>query len=311
VMRDVGRRVIFLGSRNSPGLYSLVWNWNKRKEPQMNTESYIEQLCIRMRLKSTEELIEIWIENNRKEWAKEAFEAIRQVLLERGENLPEQKEFSHQKPRSKFRLDDLLVEYRTMSKPKLVIQIGLKIFIVIICVFLLLIIYLLLFPPPRVPEEQSIKSFNQVRDELSPAKIRWETLGITNYNIDVEGYRLSCPVGSADHPVTLYVRNSKLISVTLPDETGKIKSVSIDNSPYSLSCTYEDFTIEEIFNSLEYMIKKIDPKEYYLNVTFDAKYGFVTKREISNTSQVVSECCSIYEFSNFRPFQENQKIYSK
>lgn len=44
-----------------------------------------------MREKSTEELISVWVENNRKAWSQEEFNAIQSVLSERLGKLPEQK----------------------------------------------------------------------------------------------------------------------------------------------------------------------------------------------------------------------------
>jgi len=44
-----------------------------------------------MREKSTEELISIWVENNRKKWSQEEFNAIQSVLSERLGKLPPQK----------------------------------------------------------------------------------------------------------------------------------------------------------------------------------------------------------------------------
>jgi uncharacterized membrane protein YgcG len=50
------------------------------------------QIRENMETKSTEELLGIWKENDREQWSEEAFEAIKQLLLERGETLPDQKE---------------------------------------------------------------------------------------------------------------------------------------------------------------------------------------------------------------------------
>lgn len=44
--------------------------------------------------RSDEELLQIWAENNFYEWRPEAFEAIREILAERGVGLPEQQDLS-------------------------------------------------------------------------------------------------------------------------------------------------------------------------------------------------------------------------
>lgn len=43
-----------------------------------------------MEQKTTDELLSIWIKNDREEWSNDAFEAVKLILLERGENLPQQ-----------------------------------------------------------------------------------------------------------------------------------------------------------------------------------------------------------------------------
>jgi hypothetical protein len=50
------------------------------------------QILSAMRLKTTEELIEIWRENDLTKWRKEAIDVVKELLLERLENLPEQNE---------------------------------------------------------------------------------------------------------------------------------------------------------------------------------------------------------------------------
>ena len=51
-----------------------------------------EQIHDRMHLKETDELIEIWQSNHRFEWSDEAFEVIKEILKERGVEIPEQNE---------------------------------------------------------------------------------------------------------------------------------------------------------------------------------------------------------------------------
>lgn len=43
-----------------------------------------------MKLKDTDELISIWQKNNRVEWSDVAFEVVKELLVERGQVLPEQ-----------------------------------------------------------------------------------------------------------------------------------------------------------------------------------------------------------------------------
>ncbi len=57
----------------------------------MNGE-LIDQIKQNMEQRTTEDLLAIWIQNNRKRWSDEAFEAIIQVLTERGVYLPNQQD---------------------------------------------------------------------------------------------------------------------------------------------------------------------------------------------------------------------------
>ncbi|HSB02084.1 MAG TPA: hypothetical protein VLE49_15650 [Anaerolineales bacterium] len=51
-----------------------------------------EQIHDNMNLKETDELLEIWQNNHRFEWSDDAFEVIKDVLKERGVDIPEQDE---------------------------------------------------------------------------------------------------------------------------------------------------------------------------------------------------------------------------
>jgi len=53
--------------------------------------------------KSTGELVQIWRENDRTKYVEEAFEAIRQILEERGEEIPPQLPIKEEKPARKPR----------------------------------------------------------------------------------------------------------------------------------------------------------------------------------------------------------------
>ncbi len=59
--------------------------------PSDTEELHSQVLFLKMRAKSTEELISVWTENNQKAWSRDEFDAIQEVLLERLDKLPEQK----------------------------------------------------------------------------------------------------------------------------------------------------------------------------------------------------------------------------
>lgn len=52
-----------------------------------------EQIYANLNIKETEDLLEIWQTNNHNEWSDDAFTAIKKILVERGLEIPEQREF--------------------------------------------------------------------------------------------------------------------------------------------------------------------------------------------------------------------------
>jgi hypothetical protein len=61
-----------------------------QNEGEMDKE-LAEQIKENIDKESTDELLRIWIENDRKEWTDETFDVVKQVLIQRGEKIPEQK----------------------------------------------------------------------------------------------------------------------------------------------------------------------------------------------------------------------------
>lgn len=57
---------------------------------QNERNQHKQQIYNHMQLKETDELLEIWIENNRDEWTEEAFGIIQEILQERLGEVPEQ-----------------------------------------------------------------------------------------------------------------------------------------------------------------------------------------------------------------------------
>jgi hypothetical protein len=60
------------------------------KEIKMSMDKQLKEFKEELELRSSEELIQIWVGNNRARWPYEAFVAIKLILDERGEDLPSQ-----------------------------------------------------------------------------------------------------------------------------------------------------------------------------------------------------------------------------
>jgi hypothetical protein len=60
------------------------------KETNGMADELKDHIRVNMREKDTQELIEIWKKNDRTEWTAEAFDAVREILMERTGELPPQ-----------------------------------------------------------------------------------------------------------------------------------------------------------------------------------------------------------------------------
>ncbi|HSK87188.1 MAG TPA: hypothetical protein VK880_02455 [Anaerolineales bacterium] len=58
----------------------------------MSNEGLRKQIHNNLSLKETDELLDMWQRNNRAEWSDDAFESIKDILKERGIEIPEQNE---------------------------------------------------------------------------------------------------------------------------------------------------------------------------------------------------------------------------
>src|ERR1043165_9307374 len=59
----------------------------------MNNE-FRQQIYNELNLRETDDLLDIWLENNREEWSDEAFSVISEILKQRGTEIPRQDEMS-------------------------------------------------------------------------------------------------------------------------------------------------------------------------------------------------------------------------
>ena len=118
-------------------------------ESENTMKSYIRSA---MALKTTDELVEIWQNNNHTEWSRDAFDVVKELLLERLETLPNQNnpiEDDHdtQKP-----ADMLLAEYETKERLYLLLDMGLYFCIPFTApVVIYVIVFLISWLNPQLP----------------------------------------------------------------------------------------------------------------------------------------------------------------
>jgi hypothetical protein len=146
--------------------------------------------------------------------------------------------------------------------------------------------------------------------DLLAAKERWQSQEVTEYTIDVEGFiPLSCMVNA-----TLTVRDSQLVAV---EDHGSLLRESADQNGEGIPieperwdapfCSYRDLLVPEMYARVEQDLNRIDWSQDKLEVSFEAKYGYVTgyqydccyRQGILNTN--CSDCNFWFSFSNFEP----------
>ena len=142
--------------------------------------------------------------------------------------------------------------------------------------------------------------------ELSHARATWQSHGLTNYAIDVEGF---IPLGCAIN-ATLTVRGAELtgvVSYGLPGlDSGEGMAIrpSQWDAPF---CSYRDLLIPELFARIERDMERVDWSQDTLRVSFDAEYGYVTEYRYlccyrwGLLNPTCADCTIWFTFSNFHP----------
>ena len=146
--------------------------------------------------------------------------------------------------------------------------------------------------------------------ELSLAREMWQSQGITDYTIDVEGF---VPLASLIN-ATLTVRGGELVAVEsygLPgirtDEGVSIGPAEWDAPLFS----YTELLVPELFARIERSLDRIDWSVDTLRVGFDSEYGYVTEYRYTYCYGwgLLNPTCSDnviwFRFSNFQPIADS------
>jgi len=140
--------------------------------------------------------------------------------------------------------------------------------------------------------------------ELAEAVMRWESRGIHDYRISVQGFvPLNCLIDGE-----LTVRDDQLDSVLMRENPliEESQLVPVDRSRWeSPGCPYEELTILRMFDRVRSDLS--DPRNLGMDliVRFDGRMGFITEYRQDRSNLVggpggmVSECCTWFEFSAF------------
>ena len=146
--------------------------------------------------------------------------------------------------------------------------------------------------------------------DLLVAKEQWQSQGIVEYRIDVQGYvPLDCIINA-----TLTVREDQLLAVEdhggpLAETAGYTtrRGISIEPERWDTPCPYRDMLVPQMYARIEREVNRIDWSRERLEVSFDPEYGYVTKYRYDGYYQrgilnpVCSDCNVWFSFSNFEP----------
>ena len=121
------------------------------------------------------------------------------------------------------------------------------------------------------------------RVELPMARARWESAGISDYQIVVRG-------GDFDAPCSIYLT---LLSVRQNEE------VDYDANNVHGNCSLSDFTIPRVFDYLESEVQKAKPDFTRLRISINWKYGFVDHYAFKKSE---------YYFTDFKPLKQDTPV---
>lgn len=115
------------------------------------------QIRSSMMLKTTEELIEIWQNNDRTEWSNDALDVVKELLQERLETLPKQNTPINDNLSIQQQAENLFKDYEVKDRLNLLLDFGLY-----ICIFYTvpLLIYVIAFLISQLNPKLSITPVN-------------------------------------------------------------------------------------------------------------------------------------------------------
>jgi hypothetical protein len=174
-------------------------------------------------------------------------------------------------------------------------------FIATCCSLLCLALITVFFNP--LPLLADIISVSRIRWELPRAMERWDSQGISDYQMHVKGaVPLACILDGE-----FSVQDGQLVQVRLR-ENALVPETSLriinpgDWDTYG--CSFQDLTIEAMFDRVESNLQEVGFFGAPLTIQFDDAAGYITEYRLGRSSRGgileprVSECCTWFEFSN-------------
>ncbi len=168
--------------------------------------------------------------------------------------------------------------------------------ILIIAAVLLLIMVVLAFLPALFPEAflnhtraESEAELKRLREELPLAEARWNALGAADYDIEVRPHNMYCGTKEPEDYLAIQVRQGKM--AMLEGEQQLVES----------RCGVSKYLPPQAFQTLRQEIDATDPAVYYLKVTFDAQYGYITEYVRDSTENAGYDLYKGFTFRSLQP----------
>ena len=184
------------------------------------------------------------------------------------------------------------------------IKSGRRLFLFLLAVsvsLLCLVLMVVLIDP--LPLLTDIISVARIRWELPRAMERWDSQGISDYQMHVKGaVPLACILDGE-----FSVQDGQLVQVRLRENAliPETPLLTIDPGDWdTYGCPFQDLTIEGMFDRVESSLQQAGIFGAPLTVQFDETTGYITEYRYGHSSRVgileprVSECCTWFEFSN-------------
>lgn len=142
----------------------------------------------------------------------------------------------------------------------------------------------------------------RIRWELPRALERWEANAPSSYQIHVKGASMACFVDGE-----LSVQLGELVRVRMRTNPLVPESTLVDIDPGKWDqafCSYEDLTIEGMFERAQRGLEGIGAFGEPLSIEFDDGWGYITSYRSGRASgggvfaPTVSDCCTWFEFDD-------------
>ncbi len=157
-----------------------------------------------------------------------------------------------------------------------------RLFLIIIVAFVVIIFF---NPFVGIIIKYNEREVASAREKLLVARAKWEEQSIEHYSFEIWATNHVCFANAR-----VEVKNEEVVQVNLKDDVnGDVSKRALNPSFWNndslpidwFSCHYSPLTMTYLFDKAEQYLK-IDNSQCLVKVSFDRKYGFVSKARLEN-----------------------------